>query len=65
MILPIRSEIRTILGLNLVFGGFPLSIDHIRRFPGHVFIQILEIAQINGLLVFQNVRKVNDLQITL
>ena len=65
MILPIRSEIRTILGLNLVFGGFPLSIDHIRRFPGHVFIQILEIAQKNGFLFYQYIRKVNDLQISL
>ena len=65
MILLIRSEIRTVLGLNLVFGGFPLSIDHIRRFSGHVFIQILEFAQKNGLLFFQNVRKVNNSQITL
>ena len=44
MILQICSEVRTELGLKLVFGGFPLSINHIRRFPGHVFIQILEIA---------------------
>ena len=52
MILHIHSGKRTTLGLNLVFGGFPLSIDHNRRFPGHVFIQILEIAQKNGMLFF-------------
>ena len=52
MILQIHSEKRTTLALNLVFGGFPLSIDHTRRFPGRVFIQILEIAQKNGLLFF-------------
>jgi len=52
MILQIHSEKRTTLGLNLVFGGFPLSINHTRRFPGRVFMQILEIAQKNGLLLF-------------
>ena len=65
MILQIHKEIRTTLGLDSVVGGFPLTIDHIRHFPGHVFIQILEIAQINGLLFFQNILKVKNSQITL
>ena len=65
MILQVYSEKGTTLGLNLVFVGFPLSFDHIRRFPGQVFIQILEIAQKNGLLFFQNVRKGNNSQIAL
>ena len=65
MILQIYEEIRTTLGLDSVVGGFPLSIDHIRHLLGHVCIQILEIAQINGLLFFQNVMKVNNSQITL
>ena len=65
MTLQIPEEIKTTSGLDLVFRRFPLSIDQILCFPGHVFIQILEIAQKNGLLFFQNVRKVNNSQITL
>ena len=65
MILQIHSEKRTTLGLNLVFVGFPLSINHIWRFPGHVSIQILEFARINGLLLFQITREVNNSHIPL
>ena len=50
MVLQIYEEMRTTLGLNSVFSGF--SVDHIRRFPGHLFIQILEIAKKKGF--FQN-----------
>ena len=60
MILHIHEEIRTTLGLDSVVGGFPLSIDQIRHLPGHVCRQILEIAQINGLLFYQNIMKVNN-----
>ena len=45
MILQIHEEMTTTSGLDLVFSRFPLSIDQIWCFPGHVFIQILEIAQ--------------------
>ena len=65
MILQIHEEIRTTLGLDSVVARFPLSIGHIWHFPGHVCIQILEIAQINGLLFFQNIMKVNNSHITL
>ena len=64
MILQIHRGIRTSLGLDLVFCGSPFSIDHIWHFPGYVFVQNLEISLKNGLLFFQNVRKVNNLQIT-
>ena len=64
MILQIHEEIRTTLGPDSVFSGFPLSIAHFLRFPGNVFIQILDINRKNGLLYFQNITKVNNLQIT-
>ena len=52
MILQILEEIKTTSGLDLVFSRFPLSIDQNWCFPGHEFIQILEIAHKNGLLFF-------------